>query len=101
MRGAALVDLIYVAAWFVLLQPLLNTQLQVYSTRLDLLVGTLEVAGLLPIVAAAVGSWGAFRMFKLDSTWLSRIWTIACVAALLGIVWIGVMGKLISFNLNY
>ena len=30
-----------------------------------------------------------------------RLWNGALVAAMLGIVWIGFVGKLISFNLNY
>jgi CubicO group peptidase (beta-lactamase class C family) len=101
MRGAVLVDVIYVAAWFALLQPVLNTQLQVYSYRMDSVVGALEIAGLLAVAAAAVGLWGVWRTFRLDSSWLSRIWTVAVAAALLGVVWIGAIGKLISFNLNY
>lgn len=101
VRSAALADVIYLAAWAMLLQPTLSEQLQVYSFRLDPVVGALEAAGLVAIVAAGVGLWAAWRTFKLDSTWLSRIWTIAVAASLLGVVWIGLMGKLISFNLNY
>jgi CubicO group peptidase (beta-lactamase class C family) len=101
VRSAALADVIYLAAWAMLLQPTLSEQLQVYSFRLDAVVGALEAAGLVAIVAAGVGLWAAWRTFKLDSTWLSRIWTIAVAASLFGVVWIGLMGKLISFNLNY
>lgn len=101
VRGAALVEVIYLAAWAMLLQPTLSEQLQVYSFRLDPVVGALEIAGLVAIAAAIVGLWAAWRTFKLDSTWLSRIWTTLVAVSLLGVVWIGIMGKLISFNLNY
>ena len=101
MRGAAMVDVVYLAAWAMLLQPLLSNQLQVYSYRLDPVVLTLELSGLLAIGAAGVGVWATWRMFKLDASWLSRIWSVALAAGLLGIVWIGIVGKLISINLNY
>lgn len=101
LRGTVVVDLIYLAAWSLLLLPVLSSQLQVYSYRLDPFVAALEIAGLLPIAASGVGIWTVWRMFKLDTSWLSRIWSIMVVAALLGVVWIGLMGKLISFNLNY
>ena len=101
MRGAAVVDVVYLVAWAMLLQPLLGNQLQVYSYRLDPVVLTLELSGLFAIAAAGVGVWAAWRMFKLDASWLSRIWSVAIAAGLLGIVWIGIVGKLISINLNY
>jgi CubicO group peptidase (beta-lactamase class C family) len=101
MRGAALADVVYAAAWAVLLQPVMGEQLQVYSYRLDPIVAALEIAGLVPIVAAAAGLWAAWRIFTCDSSRLSRIWTVVTTVALLGMVWIGMMGKLISFNLNY
>lgn len=101
MRAAATVDVVYLGAWAVLLQPVLSEQLQFYSYRLDPVVGTLESAGLLAMGAAGVGAWAAWRLFKTDASWLSRIWNAAVAMALLGVVWIGVMGGLMAFNLNY
>jgi len=101
LRIAVAVDAAYLAAWALLLAPILSSQVQVYSFRLDPVVRTLQCAGLPVVAAACVGVWVAWRMFKLDAPWLSRIWTIVVVTALLGIVWLGVMGNLMSFNLNY
>lgn len=82
-----------------LLQPVLGEQLQVYSYRLDPVVGVLEVSGLLAIAAA--GAWVVWMLWHLDAPWWSRIWNAIVAMALLGVVWIGVMGGLMSFNLNY
>jgi hypothetical protein len=48
-----------------------------------------------------LGLWSTWRLFKLDASLPCRLWNIALAAAMLGIVWIGFVGKLISFNLNY
>ncbi len=100
-RVAAVIDLLYLGGWFLVLQPVLKTDLQVYGSALDPVVRTLQVAGLLAIATGGVGVWIAWRMFKAKAPWLSRIWTVAVAAALVGVLWIGVMGQLISFNLNY
>jgi hypothetical protein len=100
-RIAAAVDAIYLVGWAMLLRPLLTADYQVFSSHLDPVVRMMQVAGLLVIAAAIAGVWVAWRMFRADSTWLSRIWNAASAAALLGVVWIGYMGNLLSFNLNY
>jgi hypothetical protein len=64
-------------------------------------VRTLQLAGLLVIVAAAVGVWALWRISKLRSTRLGWIRNAALAAALLGVVWIGFVGQLIGFTLNY
>jgi hypothetical protein len=84
-----------------LLKPVLSLDLQVYSAALDPVVRTLQWAGLAAIAAAAVGLWSTWRLFKLDGSIHYRLWNGALAAAMLGIVWIGFVGKLISFNLNY
>ncbi len=100
-RAGALVDVVYLVAWFALLQPILGSQLQVYSTGLDPVIRILQVAGLLVIAAAVVGVWSAWRICRSDATWLARIWSVLVAAALLGVVWIGLMGQLIGFSVNY
>lgn len=101
VRGAAAVDMAWLFGWFLLVQPVLGEQLQAYNAGLDPVVRTLQLMGLLVIAAAGAGVWAAFRMFKLDAPWLTRLWTLAVAAALLGFVWIGLMGQLMSFTLNY
>lgn len=99
--GAIVADVVYLFAWAMLLQPVLGSQLQAYSTKIDGIVRTLQIAGVLPLAAVAVGVWAVWQTFKLQAPWLSRAWTIAQAAALLGIVWIAAMGNLLGFNLNY
>jgi hypothetical protein len=101
MRGAALVDVAWLFAWYLLLKPITATQLDVYATSFDPVVRTIQFAGLLVLAAAAVGLWCAYKAVRSDSTWLSRIWAVLVAAALLGIAWVGIIGQLIGFNLNY
>ncbi len=61
----------------------------------------LQLAGLLVIAAAAVGIralWGMSRLRVSRAAWARNA---VLAAALLGIVWIGFVGKLFSFDLNY
>ena len=94
VRGAAAVDMAWLFGWFLLLQPVLGEQLEVYNAGLDPAVRALQIAGLPVIAAAGVGVWSAWRMFKLGAPWLGRLWTLAVAAALVGFVWIGLMGQL-------
>jgi hypothetical protein len=61
----------------------------------------MQIAGLFAVAAAAVGVWIVWRMFNTEAPWLSRIWTVAVAASLLGIVWVAGMGGLMEFSLNY
>jgi len=60
-----------------------------------------QIAGLLVIAAAAMGVWSLWRIARLRSSRMVWVRNSALAAALLGIVWIGFVGKLFSFNLNY
>lgn len=101
VRGAAAVDMAWLFGWFLLLQPILGERLEVYNAGLDPAVRTLQCVGLLVVAAAGVGVWAAWRTFRLGAPWLVRLWTVAVAAALVGLVWIGLMGQLMSFTLNY
>jgi CubicO group peptidase (beta-lactamase class C family) len=100
--GAAVsLEIVYVIAWILLLAPVLNVELWVYSWRFDPVVRTLQLAGLLVIVAAAVGVWALWRISRLRPSRLGWVRNAALAAALIGVVWIGFVGQLIGFNLNY
>lgn len=101
LRIAALFDLLWLVCWTVVLTPVANTQLDFYSSGLDPVIRALQVGGLIVIAAAAVGLWSAWRLWRIESSWAVRLGNAAIAAALAGMVWIGVMGGLISFNLNY
>jgi CubicO group peptidase (beta-lactamase class C family) len=100
-RIAVVADLVYLAAWLVLIKPVLNTEVGVYSYAIDWVVGLLEASGLVALAAAAAGVWAAWRMFRSDATALTRAWAVIVALALLGVVWLGVVGQLITWNLNY
>jgi CubicO group peptidase (beta-lactamase class C family) len=100
-RLAAFVAAVYLLAWFLMIQPVLNTDLAIYNASNDWLVGSLEASGLLAIAAAIAGLWAAWRMLRSDASLGTRIWSVLIALALVGVVWIGFIGKLISWNLNY
>jgi CubicO group peptidase (beta-lactamase class C family) len=101
LRGAALADAVYLGAWAMLMLPILSLQVQFYSFRIDGLVLTMELAGIVPLIAAGVGLWTTWRLFGLRTPRLSLLWSTLVAAALVGIVWISVMGGLQGVNLNY
>jgi CubicO group peptidase (beta-lactamase class C family) len=100
-RGAAAVDLAYLIGWFIILQPILGNQVGAYSASLDGFIRVMQVWGLLVIAAAGLGLWAAFRTFTAGASWPSKVWSVLVALALLGMVWIGFMGRLIGFSLNY
>jgi CubicO group peptidase (beta-lactamase class C family) len=101
LRSAAAFDLIWFLGWVAILLPVVSTQLDFYNAGLDPVVRVLQIAGVLVLVLAAVAIWGFGRAFKRKVTWLARVGNGAIAAALVGLAWIGVIGGLISFNLNY
>jgi hypothetical protein len=68
---------------------------------MDGLIRVFQVWGLLVIAAAGAGLWIAFKTFQARAPWPSRVWSVLVALALLGMVWIGFMGGLIGFSLNY
>ena len=98
LRVAALIDVVYLLAWIVPLSPILSNHLEAYSSSLDLYIRLLQVGGTLVIAAALAGIWAACQK---SQKWTTAVWHILSAGALVGIVWIAVITKLISSNLNY
>jgi len=88
-------------AWFMLLRPVLTVELQVYRGSLDPIVRALQISGLLAIAAAALGIWSAWRLAMLNVPRKSRLWGVVVASSLLGVVWVGYVGGLLGFSLNY
>ena len=101
LRASAAFDVVYLVCWFMILKPTLNLELDFYSSSLDPAVGTLEAAGLLAIAAAVLGIWSAWRLSRLNIPRKLPLWGFVTAAGLLGVVWIGFIGGLIRFSLNY
>jgi CubicO group peptidase (beta-lactamase class C family) len=98
LRVAALIDVVYLLAWIVPVSPILSNHIEAYSDSLDLYIRLLQVGGLLVIAAAVAGIWAACQK---SQKWTTAVWHVLSAGALVGIVWIAVITKLISFNLNY
>ena len=71
------------------------------STGLDATIRALQLAGLIVIALAAMSIWSFWRLWRLQPPWLYRLGNGAIAAALLGLVWVGLTGGLLGFNLNY
>jgi hypothetical protein len=84
-----------------ILRPTLNLELDFYGSSLDPIVGTLEAAGVVAIAAAVLGIWSAWRLSRLNIPRKVPFWSFVTAAGLLGVVWIGIIGGLIRFSLNY
>jgi hypothetical protein len=100
-RLAVAVVAVYLFAWFKLIQPVLSSDLGIYSTANDGLVRLLQAAGVLAVAAAGAGLWAAWRMQSVGASRLSRLWSVLVALALLGVLWIAAIGGLLSWNLNY
>lgn len=101
LRVAATFDVLWIVCWIVVLIPVLSIQLDFYSSAHDPLIRALQLAGLLVVAMAAVGLWCVWRLSQLTATWPRRIGNGLIAAALLGLIWTGYVGGLLSFDLNY
>jgi CubicO group peptidase (beta-lactamase class C family) len=101
LRLAVAFDLLYLTAWFMLLRPVLNLELNFYSSSHDSLVMSLQFAGVGAIAAAALGVWSAWRLAHLNLARASKVWSCIVAASLLGVVWIAYMGGLLRVSANY
>lgn len=91
----------FLMAWLPVIKPILNIEVGFYTESKDWIVGLLQGSGVLVVAAALVGAWAAWRMFRIPATRLARIWGVLVALGLAGVVWVGVMGHLMSVNLNY
>ena len=101
LRVAALFGVLWLVGWMIVLSPVLSAQLDFYSAALDPVIRSLQIAGVIIVVLAALGVWGFWKLLRADTWWLSRVGNGAIAVMLLGLVWIGVVGGLIGFEINY
>ncbi len=101
LRAAAAFDLVWLVCWAIVLLPVVSVQLDFYSTALDPVIRALQIAGLIVVALAAKGAWCLWRLSSFEQSWWYRMGNGLIVAALFGLVWIGFIGGLIGFNLNY
>ncbi|MEA3140979.1 MAG: hypothetical protein QOK23_3148 [Gammaproteobacteria bacterium] len=101
LRAAVAFDVVYLICWFAMLRPVVSLELGFYSASLDPILGAIHAAGLLAIAAALLGIRSAWRLSRLNIPRRLRFGGFVTAAALLGVAWIGIIGGLIRFSLNY
>jgi CubicO group peptidase (beta-lactamase class C family) len=101
LRAAAAYDAVYLACWFMILRPVAGLELDFYASSLDPVIGAIQTAGVLAIAAAVLGIWSAWRLSKLNIPRRLRVGGFVTVVGLFGVAWIGIIGGLIRFSLNY
>ena len=101
LRLAALVGLAFVAGWYVVLRPVLSSQLDFYSAALDPVLIALNVFGLVVVAVAVAAAWWSYRLLRIRAPWSQSVGAVVTTTALVGVVWIGLQGGLMSFTLNY
>lgn len=100
-RVAAIADLAYVAAWSVVVAPVLSLTLDGYNESLDAVVRALQVAMIVPIVGAAAGLWLVIVSVRDRAGWGAVLRATLLAAALAAMVFVGGMGGLFDWRLNY
>ncbi|KKC26110.1 hypothetical protein WP12_10535 [Sphingomonas sp. SRS2] len=100
-RVAAAADLFYLGGWYMIVGPLLETNLDVYNDGMNGLVRVMQCAAIIPIVAAAIGVWNAVLVTRAGAGWGVRLRSVVVALALIGIVWIAWMGGFMNLSLNY
>src|SRR6185436_17720971 len=101
LRVAASFAVLWLVCSIIVLTLVLNTQLDFYSSELDPVILTLQVAGLILVGLALLRVWTFWRLCRFQTSWRARIGNGAIAAMLLGLAWMGWIGGLIRFSLNY
>ena len=100
-RVAALADLVYLFGWYCVLAPILDNRVDAYNGTLDGTIRALQVAAVIPVVAAVIGVWNAIASLRRPFGWGVRARAVVVALALLGFLWIAWMARLIGWSLNY
>jgi CubicO group peptidase (beta-lactamase class C family) len=101
LRVTAALNLVWLAGWAVVLAPVLHVQIEHYGEALDPTIRTLQIAGLIVLLLAVLGLVCFFQLWRSGGTWLQRMGNALIATALLGVVWVGLLGHLIGLDLNY
>ena len=101
LRGIAACNLLWLTAWGVVLAPVVRVQIEHYGSALDPTIRALQLAGMAILLLAALGLVCLFRLWRAGGTRGQRLGNGLIAVALLGVVWIGLLGHLIGLDLNY
>ncbi len=98
---AVLAVVIYAAAWYFTLAPILDNWLGFYTSALDPWIRTLQIAAILPVLGLLVASWNVWLAIEERRGWPAIIGSILVAMAMSGLLWVVYLGGLMSWNLNY
>jgi hypothetical protein len=101
VRAALIADLAYLAAWFVVLKPILGNDVAFYTSALDPAIRLLQISVIVPVLGAVAGLWNAAHTVRSPKGWAFKIGSVLVAASLLGVLWIACVGGLASWTLNY
>ena len=100
-RIATVVDLAYLTGWFIILKPILSSDVVFYTGALDPIIRLLQLAAIVPIAGAIVGVWNAWLSIRSDRNRAMKAGAVLVTLALITIPWIAYVGGLMDFTLNY
>jgi CubicO group peptidase (beta-lactamase class C family) len=100
-RVAAVADLIYLAGWYMVLAPILQSEVSFYNEDLDGTIRALQLAAVVPVLGAVLGGWNCWLAFRSPQGWAARLRSVLAGLALLAFLWIAWMAGFIGWSLNY
>jgi CubicO group peptidase (beta-lactamase class C family) len=101
IRFAGLVLLVTLGGWL-WTGARLSSDLFMLTPRLDPWLRALHWASLIVFVLVAIiALWNIWVVWKRPRAWLSKLWSLLLAAGCLGVLWIGVVFKLIGFGVHY
>lgn len=100
-RIAVVADLAYLAGWYAMVAPILQSDVSFYNGGLDAIIRLLQVAAIVPVLGALIGIMNVQTTFRHATGWALRICAVLVALALTGFLWTAWMSGFMSWTLNY
>ncbi len=102
VRFAALADVLVAGGWVFFLASLTAGGIGGLDDPMDPLLRIMRLLGVVPIVAALVGVWNLFTVWRdRDRSWFAKVSSLILLLALLGLVWGVVSLHLVGWSVNF
>ena len=72
-----------------------------YNESLDGFIRSLQVTGIVPLLAATLGVWNAWLGFRTKQGWGANVRSVIVALALIGFLWTAWMAGFLSWSINY
>ncbi len=100
VRLGAIGVIAHTVGWAMILTSMM-ADLSMMSGSADGWLRLLQVGAIIPLGALALSVWNASEVWRGQSSWFGKLWSVILVAAFAIVVWFDVAGKLVSFSLSY